>query len=549
MTNPSSKGRATPPRGELTFGPEGDEERDLTALEATLWVQGADTMASSGAPSQQTTANLGAASSGLLVGEPNGIDPRSRYQVIEEVGRGSMGVVYRARHIGLDKQVALKVLLPGAPRDRFLQEARLLARIDSANVVHIHDFDVLPDGRPMLVMEWIDGSDLADHIRSGDVAGRVADEDDAIRWMRDTARGMLAAADKGVIHRDLKPSNIFIDGQSRARVLDFGLARDPLGGEASIVGQVMGSPWYMAPEQAEDPRGVDTRADIYSFGATFYHVLTGRPAFDGPSWFSILQKHKAEPLTPPRTINPGLSQRTGEIIERCMAKSPGERFHSFAEVLNVIDPVMDTRSPWDAHDDADLNVHLTRYHSRRAGYIAATGGPGQAEPLAGEDIYEFTGGRRLIILQGDIVRQEVAAIVSSDDEHLTMRSGVSRSIRMSAGDDVYHEAQRFVPVRAGRAVVTTAGVLHARFVFHGITLRGKGDGKGPGPSRDLILEILASCIYHAETLHVDTIAFPLLATGNGGFSREICLDTLFRYLAKALLRGLSCIREARIVLY
>ncbi len=543
MTNPSSKGHPTSSRGEMTLGPDGSGERERTALEATLWVQGADTMASphGSRGDQAATTNFGHEP----VGNKATIDPRSRYQIIEEVGRGSMGVVYRARHIGLDKQVALKVLLPGAPRDRFLQEARLLARIDSRNVVHIHDFDLLPDGRPMLVMEWIDGGDLAGHIREH---GAVS-EDDAIRWMRDTARGMLAAANKGVIHRDLKPSNIFIDQQSRARVLDFGLARDPLGGDASIVGEVMGSPWYMAPEQAEDPRGVDTRADIYSFGATFYHALTGRPAFNGPSWFSILQKHKAEPLTPPQTLNQVLTQRTGEIIERCMAKSPGERFASFAEVLNVIDPVMDTRSPWDAIDDADLNLHLARYHQRRATYLAATGGPGQAQPFADEDVYEFPGGRTLVILQGNIVRQQVAALVSSDDEHLTMRSGVSRSIREAAGEEIFHEAQRYVPVRAGRAVVTTAGTLHPRFVFHGITLRGRGDGSGPGPSRDLILEILASCIYHAETLRVDTIALPLLATGNGGFSREICLDTLFRYLARELLRGLSCVREVRIVLY
>jgi len=260
-----------------------------------------------------------------------------------------------------------------------------------------------------------------------------------------------------------------------------------------------------------------------------------------------LQKHKAQPLTPPQQLNPALSERTGEIIERCMAKSPGERFSSFAEVLNVIDPVMDAQSPWDAHDDRNLNTHLRRYQERRADYLAAIGGPG-AQSLE-QDTYTFPNGRSLVILKGDIVRQEVAAIVSSDDEHLTMRSGVSRSIRVAAGEDVFHEAKRYVPVRAGRAVVTTAGVLHAKFVFHGITLRGKGDGGGPGPSRDLICEILASCIYHAETLHVDTIAFPLLATGNGGFSRKICLDTLFRYLAKALLRGLSCVREARIVLY
>src|SRR5262245_50215605 len=114
--------------------------------------------------------------------------------------------------------------------------------------------------------------------------------------MQQTCKGMLAAAELGIIHRDLKPSNILIDRQGVARVADFGLARGPAGlDDLSQAGTLLGTPYYVAPEQAEDPRGVDTRADVYSFGATFYHVLTGAPPFDGGTAFSILFKHKMEP--------------------------------------------------------------------------------------------------------------------------------------------------------------------------------------------------------------------------------------------------------------
>src|SRR6202012_5619315 len=116
-------------------------------------------------------------------------------------------------------------------------------------------------------------------------------------------------------------SNILIDAQGRARVADFGLARGVLaGGDPTLTMGVMGNPFYMAPEQAEDPKGVDTRADIYSFGATFYHALTGGPPFEGETAFSIFFKHKTEPLISPRSRNPELSEQTSEFLERCLAK-------------------------------------------------------------------------------------------------------------------------------------------------------------------------------------------------------------------------------------
>src|SRR5262249_51539141 len=156
--------------------------------------------------------------------------------------------------------------------------------------------------------------------------------------------------------------NILLDAEGRARVGDFGLARGPeVVSELSRSGEVLGTPYYMAPEQAEDPRGIDTRADIYSFGATFYHALTGQPPFDGPTAFTVLYKHKTEPLISPRAVNPELSPRTNDLLERCLAKSPSARFASFADILKQLEPTPKVPFPWDASDDAELAPYLARY--------------------------------------------------------------------------------------------------------------------------------------------------------------------------------------------
>jgi O-acetyl-ADP-ribose deacetylase (regulator of RNase III) len=299
----------------------------------------------------------------------------------------------------------------------------------------------------------------------------------------------------------------------------------------------------MAPEQAEDPRGVDTRADIYSFGATFYHALTGTPPFDGPSAFAILYKHKTEPLISPRARNPAISERTSDLIERCLAKSPGDRFPSFGDVLGALTAPGGVPSPWMMAEDPELRGYLDRYRGRRAAYL------GGEPPLPREgDAYSFPRGRVLRVLRGNLVDQRGEALVNSVNGYLTMDVGISWAIQEAAGPSVAAQARQYAPVRPGRAVVTSAGWLPARFIFHGVTL-GYSDEQWILPSRDLIAEILASCFYHADSLLVRSIVFPLLGTGAGGFPRDVCLDTTFQYLAREFLHGLTCVEEARIVVY
>jgi serine/threonine protein kinase/O-acetyl-ADP-ribose deacetylase (regulator of RNase III) len=462
------------------------------------------------------------------------------FEIQTELGRGGMGVVYRAWQGSLKRPVALKMMKHGDSSERLRREARLIAQINSPHVVHVHDLYTLSDGRLVLVMEYIEGTDLARlmKLRSGPLP-----QEEVVPWMRQVADGMRAAAERKIIHRDLKPSNILIDETGRARVADFGLSRGPAHGEElTRSNAVVGTPYYMAPEQAEDPQSVDTRADLYSFGATFYHALTGVPPFDGKTPFAILYKHKAEPLIPSSTRNPDVPEWVCNLLEICLAKSPSARFGSFGELLQYLRLAPDGRSPMIMADEATWNAHLEKFRTRRLAYLA---GP----PEAGEcDRYEFSGGRVLRIIRGDIVAQGVDAIVNSEECALPMNYGVSLALRLAAGDEVARAARKYALVQPGRVVVTMAGRLHARFLFHGVTM-GYLDNGWTMPTRELIQEIIAGCLYHADSLNVRSIAFPLLGTGAGGFSREVCLETMFRYIGTSLRRRQSRVQDVRVVIY
>lgn len=495
--------------------------------------------------------------------------PLAGYEILEEIGRGGMGVVYKAQQRNLHRLVAIKTVHPGASLDRFRREARLLAQINSPHVVAVYDFDPRPDGSAFLVMEWIEGTDLGRIVRGRETS---LAEDEVLPWMRQTCQGMLVAEEQGIIHRDLKPSNILIDSKGRARVADFGLARGTqVFGDTTFLNAVMGTPYYMAPEQAEDSHRVDTRADIYSFGATFYHALTGVPPFQGESAFSIFFKAKTEPLMSPRQRNPLLTERTTAILERCLAKAPADRFSSFAELLAQLEPRPHPASPWEMSQDSLLAPHVQRYHQRRSTYLDANVFRDQ------EDVYEFSNKKRLIVLRGDLLQQPVNVLVNSCESFLSMDHGLALVFHRFAGPELEQEVRRFAPVRPGRVIITGAGRLPARFVFHAVTTGYLPTDHSTEryqdwqyPTRDLIAELVSHCFTHADTLFVRSMALPLLGTGMarqqptldpllpwktppetsaGEFTREACLDTMFQCLARTLARGLTAVREVRIVLF
>lgn len=461
-----------------------------------------------------------------------------RYELLEAIGHGGMGIVFRGRDQLLDRSVAIKLCRPHADVSRLHREAIAMAGIQSRHVVTVHDFLKLNQQRGVLVMDWIEGQDLASLMKDRSFQLK----DDVIRqWMRDVCIGMIDAETKGVIHRDLKPSNIIIDAHQRALVMDFGIATGQTMDQLTVDGQVLGTPLYMAPEQAEDPSNVDTRADVYSFGATFYHAIVRQPPFEAETPWSVVWKHKTEPLIPPKSRNPSVSSVLNDCIERCLAKDPADRFSSFAQINEILSsPGI---QPWEHTIDETLRNYLGIYKVHRKQLLNP-----DITDIDHPIIFDFPNKRRIKILFGDLTEQAVDVLVSSDDAMLTMSSGVSAALAKKASGTFRDDAKRFTPARAGRVVVTPAGELPSRFVFHGITIGLDGEAR-QFPTRDVIAEIVDSCFYQAETLSVQSLALPLLGTGNGSFPRGVALDTMFRVIAHRLLRRVTPIKEVRIVLW
>jgi eukaryotic-like serine/threonine-protein kinase len=476
----------------------------------------------------------------LRIGDPLRTDA-AHYDVLELIGRGAMGEVYRGRHATLDKQVAIKVLTPGGDTERFLREAQIAARVSSPHIVSVFDYHLLASGSAIIVMELVRGRSLGEEIE----LGCALPIDRLARYMRDAADGLQAASGVGIVHRDLKPSNLLIDETGRLRISDFGLARmdssasTTAAGTLTKAGVIFGTPLYMAPEQAEDPHGADVRSDIYSYGATFYHAATGVPPFTAPGILGVLLKHKLETPAAPRARRAEIPSRVNDVIERCLAKAPLDRFQTFTQVHAALG---DSRlSPWEEGFDPAVQHVVDRYRAERERILA--------DVADGRELgyYRLPNNRVLLIRRGDIADAVADAIVSSDDESLSMGGGVSAALNARSGDVLRREVKKYGRVRQGGVVITSAGALRARFVLHGVTIEYR-DSDVLLPSRDILLQIIAGCFYHADTLQLQTMAFPLIGTGAAGFSREICLDTIFQQLAKRLISSAHTVERVDIVL-
>jgi O-acetyl-ADP-ribose deacetylase (regulator of RNase III) len=419
-----------------------------------------------------------------------------------------------------------------------LREARIAAQIQSPHVVACYDFGFLSDRSPFMVMEYVGGPSLRARIADGPLP-----IDELRRFMLQAAQGIDAAADLGVMHRDLKPSNMLIAPSGDLKIADFGLARltattgakalreRPLTGP----GMVLGTPFYMAPEQAWSPQESDTRADVYGYGASFYHAATGRRPFELDDMLELLMAHRREIPTRPRALRPDLPEDLQAILERCLAKAPRDRFQSFDEIKAALQGGESAR--W---GDPTLRDYADHYARVRPALLA-DGPPGPAA------VFQLPGERRVEIVRGDLTGVSADALVSSDDGRLTMRGGVARALNEASGGACHDETRKHVPVRHGGVVVSSAGALAARFVFHAITL--DWDGRATyRPTRDLLVRLLEGCFYHAETLRLRSMALPLLGTGTAGFSPAECLDTMVEFLIKAMLRGGTALSHVTLVL-
>ena len=249
------------------------------------------------------------------------------YELLEEIGRGGMGVVYRARQRSLDRVVAIKMIAfgPGSSPDfikRFRAEAVSAAGLHHPKIVAIHEVGI-HEGRHFFVMDYVEGQSLARLVGNQPLPARRA-----AAYLKTIAEAVHYAHERGILHRDLKPSNVLIDAQDQPHLVDFGLARRLEGdSELTVTGQVLGSPHYLPPEQAAGQRArVSRRTDVYALGATLYHLLTGHPPFQAESLAQTLDLVlHADPVAP-RLLNPSMPRDLETICLKCLEKEPARRY-------------------------------------------------------------------------------------------------------------------------------------------------------------------------------------------------------------------------------
>jgi serine/threonine-protein kinase len=265
-----------------------------------------------------------------------------KFRFVAELGRGGMGAVWRARNIHVDREVALKLILPEVPRNpemvaRFQNEARVAARIGHAGICDILDFEQTALG-PVIVMELLRGENLAQRIAHGPLPVHVA-----VQFVRQALDALEAAHRAGIIHRDLKPENLFLHQPDRGAVvvklMDFGISKFiDRAGVATGNGVIMGTPEYMAPEQVSGAANADSRTDIWAIGAVLYKALSGIEAFPREGVVAILLAITGEEPVPIDSLVPGLPPGLAAVIMRCLSKRPADRFGSARELADALRP-------------------------------------------------------------------------------------------------------------------------------------------------------------------------------------------------------------------
>lgn len=267
-----------------------------------------------------------------------------RFEIIERLGKGGMGQVYRVEDKKIGAEIALKLINREISADqqtieRFRNELKMTRMISHRNVCRMFDLGEA-EGSYFITMEYVPGEDLKSFVKRS----RRLDAETAVRIAGQVCEGLAEAHRLGVVHRDLKPSNIMIDKEGNARIMDFGIARSMAAGGMTGEGVVIGTPEYMSPEQVEG-KAADRRSDIYSLGVVLFEMVTGRPPFEGDSAMSVALKHKIEMPPDPLQLNPQMASELGRIILRCLQKDPAARYQTAEELRSDLAFMEKGRAP------------------------------------------------------------------------------------------------------------------------------------------------------------------------------------------------------------
>jgi serine/threonine-protein kinase len=267
------------------------------------------------------------------------------YEILKELGRGGMGVVYQARHLRLNRMVALKMMLDGdfastEVRERFQREAEAVARLQHPNIVQIFEIGDTR-GKPFFSLEYVEGTTLAERLRGGPMPPK-----EAARVVMVLASAVQCAHEQGIIHRDLKPANLLIAGaaslpvnQWAPKIADFGLAKHlNENAQKTLPSAVLGTPSYMAPEQVSSSFGtIGPATDIYALGAVLFELVTGRPPFQGPSVRDVLTRVETQEPISPGALQGGVDAELSTICLKCLEKKPANRYASAAALADDLD--------------------------------------------------------------------------------------------------------------------------------------------------------------------------------------------------------------------
>ncbi len=310
----------------------------------------------------------------------------ANYEILEKIGQGGMGAVFKARQISLDRVVALKILIPKLAADksfteRFIREAQAVAKLSHPNI--IVGIDVGQHGKYFyFAMEYVEGQTALEMLRE---QGPLKDQD-ALKIAQQIGRALDHAHKNGLVHRDIKPDNIMVTLKGDAKLCDLGLAKRVDMGDNLQPGQAVGTPHYIAPEQARGRDDVDIRADIYALGASLYHMTTGHTMFQGETAAAIMAQHLANEAPSARKIRPELGEQFCRLIERMLAKNPEDRFQTPQELLEDLDRLIDGKPIKGVlKPDVPCSMERTARRLHGPGQIASRGTTGPRAPIGPHD--------------------------------------------------------------------------------------------------------------------------------------------------------------------